>query len=403
MIKANEPLEWDRLRGDIADVQRPYAEGEDTLRKARARFLLTAKGRPQLRKSLRWPLYAAIAAAACVALGIGLQFREQGPLRFDTGAQHASGELGVLLSATTADPMPIHFSDGTILSMASASRARVTETSSHGATVVLEEGSISASVVHRKASSWHVTAGPFTVLVTGTKFDVHWNAAEQALALDLHEGAVTVLGPSLGAGRRVSPGESIRLSAVPKSETPPSAPAGERVAEATASHDDAAKSTASDTGSRSSWKQLALTEHYGDALAAAEAENFDAICRRASGADLLLLANTARFALSAKRAEQAYRAVRTRFAGTHEAAMAAFTLGRIAYDDRHAYREAAQWFQSYLQDEPSGGLATVAAGRLIEAYRAAGDTAAARAAAQSYLSKYPAGPHATLARSLVSR
>jgi TolA-binding protein len=404
MMKVNDPLDWDRLRGDIADVQQPYAEGEDTLRKARARFLLTAKGRPQRRRSRRWPLYGTIAAAACIALGLGLRFRSEGPLRFDTGAQHASGELGVLLTAATADPLPIHFSDGTMLSMASASRARVTETSSHGATVILEEGSISASVIHRKASSWHVAAGPFTVLVTGTKFDVRWNAAEQALALDLHEGAVTVLGPSLGAGgRRVSPGESIRLSAAPKTETPPSTPAVDVPAETTAVHDDAAKSTPGDPGSRSSWKQLALSEHYSDALTAAEAENFDALCRRASGADLLLLANTARFAGSAQRAQQAFRAVRTRFGGTHEAAMAAFTLGRIAYDDRHAYREAAQWFQSYLQDEPGGGLATVAAGRLMESYRAAGDAAAARAAAQSYLSKYPAGPHATLARSIVNR
>jgi ferric-dicitrate binding protein FerR (iron transport regulator) len=404
MMKVNDPLDWDRLRGDIADVQRPHAEGEDTLRKARARFLLTAKGRPRLRRSRRWPIYGAIAAAACIAVGIGLRFRAEGPLRFDTGAQHASGELGVLLTATTADPLPIHFSDGTLLSMASTSRARVTETSSRGATVVLEEGSISASVVHRKASSWHVAAGPFTVLVTGTKFDVRWNAAEQALALDLHEGAVTVLGPTLGvSGRRVSPGESIRVSAVARTEAPPSTPPVDQPADTTAGHDDAAKPAPGDPGSRSSWKQLALTEHYADALAAAEAENFDALCRRASAADLLLLANTARFAGSAPRAQQAFRAVRTRFAGTHEAAMAAFTLGRIAYDDRHAYREAAQWFQSYLQDEPSGGLATVAAGRLMEAYRAAGDTVAARAAAQSYLSKYPAGPHATLARSIVNR
>jgi len=410
MMKVNEPLDWDRLRGDVAAVQSVAAESDDVLRMARARFLLTAKGKPQLRKAApRWPIIWAAAIAASLALGIAswVGFHPQRSLSFETGAEGASGELGALLSAEPAQTLPVRFSDGTILSMASASRARITETSAHGATVVLEEGAISAAVVHREASRWHVAAGPFTVLVTGTKFDVRWSSAEQALLLDLHEGAVTVLGPSLGtAGRRVAPGESIRLLANPKREEQPLGSAGDtRTPGATGLRDDATKSAAGDSATgvtRTSWKQLALDEHYADALAAAETENFDAVCRRASGADLLLLANAARFAGSASRAEQAFRSVRSRFAGTHEAAMAAFTLGRIAHDERHSYRAAAQWFQSYLHDEPGGGLAREAAGRLIEAYRAAGDAGAARSSAQMYLSKYPAGPHAPLARTLVS-
>src|SRR5258708_27609669 len=93
-------------------------------------------------------------------------------------------------------------------------RGRVTETSPRGATVVLDDGSMSAAVVHRAASRWRVTAGPFTVLVTGTKFDVRWRVAEQAFELDLHEGSVTVLGPSLETrvGRQMSAGERLRVS-----------------------------------------------------------------------------------------------------------------------------------------------------------------------------------------------
>ena len=83
--------------------------------------------------------------------------------------------------------------------------------------------------------------------------------------------------------------------------------------------------------------------------------------------------------------------------------MSAFTLGRIAYDERRNYREAARWFQSYLREEPLGGLAREAAGRLIESQRAAGDIAGARESASSYLGKYPAGPHAALARSVLNR
>jgi len=91
----------------------------------------------------------------------------------------------------------------------------------------------------------------------------------------------------------------------------------------------------------SSWRQLALTGRYADALSAAEADNFDAICGRESSVDLLLLADTAHFAGSGARAEQAFRAVRNRFAGGHEAAVAAFSLGRMAYDERHDYRDSA--------------------------------------------------------------
>jgi len=137
------------------------------------------------------------------------------------------------------------------------------------------------------------------------------------------------------------------------------------------------------------------------ALAAAELEHFSVVCRLASGRDVLLLGNTARFAGSAKRADQAYRAVRERFPHTHEAAMAAFFLGRIAYDDWRRFPEAARWFDTYLTDEPDGILTREASGRLMEAQRAAGSRARASETATSYLARYPNGPHAPLARSLI--
>jgi outer membrane protein assembly factor BamD (BamD/ComL family) len=83
--------------------------------------------------------------------------------------------------------------------------------------------------------------------------------------------------------------------------------------------------------------------------------------------------------------------------------MSAFTLGRIEYDDHRNYRDAARWFQSYLREEPSGGLAREASGRLIEAQKAAGDIAAARESAGAYLAKYPAGPHTGLAHAVLNQ
>jgi TolA-binding protein len=409
-MKATGPLDWDVIRDDVAVVERGIAEGDEAMRAARARFLLATQGQPLRPRAKRLPAaWAALALAASVVLGAfgWLRYRPQTPLSFDTGTEHASGHLGELLSATGSEPLPIHFSDGTVLSMASATRARVTETSSRGANVVLEEGSLSVAVVHRDASSWHVAAGPFTVLVTGTKFDLRWSTSEHTLSLDLHEGSVTVLGPSLGPnGRQVHSGDSLRVSVAEKrvDVSVPAPAANGEIAGAPAPSEDGAKAPGGNNGgAHGSWRQLALDEHYADALAAAEIEGFDTVCRHASASDLFLLGDAARLAGSKKRAEQAFQLARARFAGSHEAAMSAFALGRFAYDEHRNYREAARWFQTYLREEPAGSLARLAAGRLIESQSAAGDTAAARAAASAYLGKYPAGPHAGLAHDVLNR
>jgi len=422
----HRPIDLDVLRTDVADVERSVVDWDKELRAARARFLLTAKGQ-QLRPDSTSPTLpgrrrrvvltrTAFALAASIALAVGgwvSYQRQHAPISFRAGTEVAAGQVGDLLYSPGSEPLPVHFSDGTSLSMGASTRARVTETNSHGATVVLAEGSLSLAVVHREASRWNVAAGPFTVRVTGTKFDIRWNAAEETLALDLHEGSVTVVGPSLcPAGRRVLAGESLRIS-VPSARaaaTPnpafaaPAAMAEVPPARDGRAKDDRAKAVAIETdgAGHGSWKQLALEGRYADALAAVEAEGFETACRRASTADLLLLGYTARFAGSLKRAEQALQLVQSRPLARHEAAMSAFTLGRIAYDDRRNYADAARWFQSYLRDEPSGGLAREAAGRLIEAQKAAGDIAAARESASAYLSKYPVGPHAALARAVLN-
>src|SRR5882724_4123046 len=246
-MKIDGPFEWDAFRKDVADVEQNAGDWNEGLRGARARFLLSAKGQPLRPKVIRLPrTWAAVALAASVLLGfVGwTRYRQQAPVSFDTGAEHAVGQVGALLLSRGTDPMPVRFSDGSSLSMAAASLARVTETSPHGATVVLEGGSLRVAVIHRDATRWHVAAGPFTVMVTGTKFDVRWNAAEQTLALDLQEGSVTVLGPSLDpTGRRVSPGESLRVSVAPAREEAPRPPVGasSETASSPPMRDDAAK------------------------------------------------------------------------------------------------------------------------------------------------------------------
>ena len=95
---------------------------------------------------------------------------------------------------------------------------------------------------------------------------------------------------------------------------------------------------------------------------------------------------------------QAYETARRRFPGNERAAVAAFALGRIAFDQRGNYSDAARWFRSYLTEQPSGRLARDALGRLMEAFHRAGDKASARGEAAHYLELYPTGPHAEFAR-----
>jgi TolA-binding protein len=295
-----------------------------------------------------------------------------------------------------------------LIALAPATRARVVHTTAHGAEVMLEQGSLRVAVVHRAGSEWHVAAGPFQVLVTGTKFDLSWSATERTFSLALHEGLVKVDGPTLGpSGRWVKVGE--RLQAVldggpaAAASVAASSPTLEPAASAAVVEPAAGGSVTPSRGAAApnAWKELAQHQKYREALESAEAEGFEETCRKANARDLVLLGNAARFAGAAPRAEQAFKAARSRFAGSSEASMAAFYLGRIAYDQRGDRRQAVQWFQNYLREAPSGALAREAAGRLLEAERALGDRAGAQAAARSYLEKYPSGPHAGLAREML--
>jgi TolA-binding protein len=129
--------------------------------------------------------------------------------------------------------------------------------------------------------------------------------------------------------------------------------------------------------------------------------DFDGRCNALAPADLLLLADVARYAGNSARAQQAWLALRTRFPGDARGGAAAFFLGRTAFEEG-AFADAEHWFGVSLRESPSGALARDAAGRLIEACQRAGDVEAAQQAARRYLSEYPTGPHARLAESIAA-
>ena len=97
---------------------------------------------------------------------------------------------------------------------------------------------------------------------------------------------------------------------------------------------------------------------------------------------------------------QALLALRSRFPNDPLSAVAAFHLGRSALDSGQV-SEGVVWLQTSLQERPGGPLAREAMGRLLETLQRSGRREEAHALAEQYLLRFPVGPHAPLARSIV--
>ena len=348
----------------------------------------------------RWLALPAVVAG--VAAAAWLLFWPS-PLTFAVGAPRAHGEVGVAVAAPPADAIDLMFSDGSFVALGPTSRARVTTIDARGAAILVERGHADVSIVPRKGGSWRVDAGPFEIQVKGTRFSFDWDPTLEQLDFRLDHGAVRITAPCLPGGRSLVAGQSLRASckAVASSEVPASAtpePATTKAlpsADAAASAAPLAQVVAVPTAP--SWQKLAAAQDYRAALKAAIKLGFEAECSRGSSADLLQLGDVARLAGDPARAVQAYEAARGKRASADRSA---FAIGLVEFDQRGRYARAAEWFATYIKEQPSGPLAEEAHGRLMDAWQRAGNAAQARAVAATYLSRYPRGQYADLARRL---
>lgn len=149
-----------------------------------------------------------------------------------------------------------------------------------------------------------------------------------------------------------------------------------------------------------SWRAHLAAGELGEALADVELLGVDAVLERAGGAELVDLGSAARLSRKPSVAARFYETARHRFAGSDAAAVAAYHLGRMAFDGRGAWAEAERWFAVYLAERPRGALAPEALGRSIECARNLKLHARARELAARYLAAYPNGAHAGLATTL---
>jgi ferric-dicitrate binding protein FerR (iron transport regulator) len=340
--------------------------------------------------------------------------------------------------------LPLRFSDGSTVLLEPRSGARVRRLDGDGAEVVLDRGVARVHVVPRAGNRWVLRAGPFAVRVVGTRFRLAWDPIVEVLNLELRKGKVIVEGPLVGQ-RTVETGQRLRVSlearrvewphrsqasakrpvagvsasarsaapaqpmpaeASPAAKLSPGArsrPAAERrptaQQRATSQVGASRRQSSRRPGPTSPWA-LARAGRFEQAMTAADRLGWPRIIEKATAEQLNTLADAARLARRPGRAEQINQRLRQRFAGTIESAIAAFSLGRLAFEQR-AFARAARWFERYLAEQPHGGLAREAAGRIVEALHRAGERGRALGAARHYLQQYPKGPHADFARRVV--
>jgi transmembrane sensor len=376
-IAREQDVQRASLEGARADVRARLAD-YDPSAAVRARRLRYVSGAGAL-----------LAAAAAAVLWLGAGAREA-KLELRVGTAKNPVLPGAWVEAPPqasagSQELRLNFSDGTRLDMAPRTRMRVIELDEHGAHLLLESGALQLAVVPRAHASWRLSVGPFSVRVVGTRFDVRWNPDEDAFGLALTHGEVALSGCVFGSDYRVGVGQAVDASCrrgilqLRKLSDPPAALAAPEPATAAAPEHEAAveapKATPAATPATPTRPKEPRSTPRTDARSDAPVDD-------------------------ASQEEQELLLIRRRHAGSSRAAVAAFGLGRLEFDKRHAYAKAAQWFGTYLKEEPSGSLAREARGRLMEATLAAGDRARARALADEYLSLHPTGPHAVLARSL---
>jgi ferric-dicitrate binding protein FerR (iron transport regulator) len=448
----------------LDDLGRTIAREQDALRarstvrtEVRARLDALDIPKVQRRAAPKTLALAGTAVAGALAAAIALWVVPSKPkptvLAVTIGEDATPGTTGTWVEAPSESAVAMRFSDGTRVDVAPSSRARIAELLPNGAHLMLENGLAQVHVQHRPNAAWRVSAGPFAVKVTGTKFDVRWKPEQDAFELDLHEGHVEISGCVFGQNYELNAGQRAvascrqgRLNVGAQSEVhseatapddaavtdaslipvdeaelpPPAAGGAPQAAEAhpaiAAKIVTAAESKASEGRNRSfstrraarakakeiaaRWRNLAEAGRYADALEAVRAVGFLTACKGADASELLLLSDLARYGRDYDAAAQALHLLRQRFGGSRPAAQAAFALGKLQFDQDGSYSEAAWWFRTYLREQPGGALAREASGRLLEATSRSGDAATARDLAAQYLRDYPNGPHAALANAL---
>ncbi len=385
------------------------------------------------KNTIFWSIAASAAAAAAVLL---IMFSQ---VKLTVSLDGVAVTEGAFISGNIFQKTELDFSDGSQIELKPKSKIRIRTLNADGAHLLLERGRIDANIINKKKSNWQIDVGPYCISVTGTKFSVKWEPATDDFRLEMIEGSVIVTGPLSEKEKVLRTGESLHITSALKNKTkqqdsildtgfqdtdflgtdfreeenrngketeiedifsndiPPSdlqnLPTSRLKSSVTVQQHD----------SLSDWRYASESGKYAEALTLAKQAGFEKILKNSSASELVALGDTARHAGDLKSAESAYKTVRKRFPKSVHSSNAAFLLGVTEFNKTDSYLEAAKWFKIVaLEQSTKAGLSKEAAGRLIESLKLGGDLEGAKKAAQSYLSKYPDGPHQKQAAQLLN-
>lgn len=348
-----------------------------------------------------WAWRGGFATAALVALVVFALSQR------DPGGPSAAANTGALIEASGA-PVRAHAAGPAreIVRLSDASEIRL-EPGAHFVPllssdsrfeVLLATGSAEFSVTPGGPRRWVIHAGLADVEVVGTVFRVE--RGEEHVRVTVSRGAVLVRGDGVPErAQRLAAGGSIEVRAAPIAGAGPntaSAPPADLTFDAPAADEPSISKTpsrAQRTRAETFKRKLARGE-FANAYAALGPKGFDAAVARAHSVERLLsLADVARLSGHPSEATKPLERVLRDFAASPEAAVAAFTLGRVWLDQLHAPHQAAKAFEKAIALHPPHALLADCHARLVEAYREAGDLQGARRAAARYRTLFPAGRH----------
>lgn len=400
MIFAVALSEADGAVSDLARIAQENLHGEP-VRRDESSFLRVQQklGERAVARRRRAQVGGALSAAMVVlALTAWFGFRDPAITYSVVGAAVVDGDH-IVSGKRTA----LKFSDGSEFALQPGTDARVSDVSPKGGHVKLVGGA-HVAIAKKPGASWTVLAGPYTVRVTGTAFDVSWSAQEQTFELSMKSGSVIVEGPlidggiALKRGQRLSGGLGSRKLVVEdiKSDAPSSATAA---VEPVPSDGPSSGVRSGQKAQELGWAKSVAQGNFADVLAEAEKRGMDHTIATAPLGELTALADAARYGRRTALAKRVLNAARTRFPGSRSAIEAAFFLGRIAEDEGG---DAITWYDRYLSESGGGAYASQALGRkmmLVYGRRGAEKT---QKLAEDYVSRYPSGPYAAAAKKILA-
>jgi transmembrane sensor len=321
------------------------------------------------------------AASAVLAVGLALTWlvgRPVAPLAVsDVGALSPSQMLG--------GPYPTHWplTDGSRIELGTDTQLEVVQNTEASFVLALKAGHASFDVQPGGPRRWSISAGALRIDVVGTSFSVDRDAG--GIAVQVRHGVVLVRGPGVAHGlQRLRAGERVLVEepAPAPSLSPPSAPPPAAEPEAQAQPEPEASSAAQSAAANETSETTAV-------VALIDVDQARATLTPDQSAVLLRAADQARQQNNSEQALSLLERVRAEARGSIHAALASWTLARmrLASEPARAAVDIAQALQGKLPE----GLRESARARLVEAHSLAGESAAARAAAEAYRAEYPEG------------